>query len=439
MQCEGFTTVTNTGATPQDVVFQFPNDPTNPTYSELGYLMDYQTYKGVGFRTNSIIMLWQKTSSGVMPAANDWSYYNINNYLGTNGCLTMGGFQSTCENFQLHSETAFYSLSSTSFTGITGGYTIYALTQEQIGDIIISSGGTLSGTILKPASSLSSITVDGMYYQYPTTVSGTTDGRTFIAFKTSTLHSGLTVLQFNYLVGTANTSATVRQDITVPTSLTGYDYTNGIYNYGGHVALTLNKQPNNSVVWVFYNGQLVSSNNYGVYTTGTTVSRKVLLSGFTPIAGSRITLYYLDSSGLGTTPTNNKMTITNINNLRVNIDNSFLKLSASQIYNLNNFISLPIASNINGFTFGDEVSFFGNIETDIKATIYKTLMTCNVLPNKFINSANPTFNSTENKVALTEIGIYDSNDDLVAIGKFSQPLVRKYNSDMLIIQASIDF
>jgi hypothetical protein len=27
----------------------------------------------------------------------------------------------------------------------------------------------------------------------------------------------------------------------------------------------------------------------------------------------------------------------------------------------------------------------------------------------------------------------------VAIGKFSQPLTRKYNSDVLIIQATIDF
>jgi hypothetical protein len=37
------------------------------------------------------------------------------------------------------------------------------------------------------------------------------------------------------------------------------------------------------------------------------------------------------------------------------------------------------------------------------------------------------------------MGIYDEDSDLVAIGKFSQPLTRKYNSDMLIIQATIDF
>ena len=44
-----------------------------------------------------------------------------------------------------------------------------------------------------------------------------------------------------------------------------------------------------------------------------------------------------------------------------------------------------------------------------------------------------------NNAGLPEVKIYDENEDLVAIGKFSQPIQRKYNSDMLIIQATIDF
>ena len=441
MHCEAFTTVTNSGTTAQDVVFNFPNDPNNPNYTEFGYLMDYANKKGIGYKTNSIVLLWQKTPSDAMPAANDWSYYNINNYAGTNGCLTYGGFSSGGENFELHGETVFYSIGSGSFTGVTSGgtnYTLYALNQKQIGDILIASGSTLGGKMLKQSSALTSIGIDGNFYLYPTTIKSTYDGRSIVAFKTSTLVSGTSVLQFNYLIGVANTSATIRQDIIVPSSLVGYTYANGIYSIGSNVALTLNKQPNNNVVWLFYNGQLVSANNYGVYTTGTTANRRVQLT-FTPTPGSNITFYYLDSSGLGSNPTTNKLTASNINNLRVNIDKSFLDLSSTQIYNLNNFISLPSASNIGELTFGDEVFFFGNISTQIKATTYKSLITCNVLPNKFINSANPTFNSVEDKVAITEMGVYDDNDDLVASGKFSQPLTRKYNSDMLIIQATIDF
>ena len=125
--------------------------------------------------------------------------------------------------------------------------------------------------------------------------------------------------------------------------------------------------------------------------------------------------------------------------MRVNIDKSLLDISIDTKYDLNDYIELAQLSNTTGHTFGDETFFYGNITTDIKATIYKSLITCNVLPNKFINSANPTFNPNQDKTCFTEMGIYDNNDELVAIGKFSQPLIRKYNSDMLIIQATIDF
>ena len=54
-------------------------------------------------------------------------------------------------------------------------------------------------------------------------------------------------------------------------------------------------------------------------------------------------------------------------------------------------------------------------------------------------SQNPTFNSDQDKVAFTEIAIYDSNNVVVATGKFSEPVTRKYNSDMLVLQATIDF
>jgi hypothetical protein len=42
-------------------------------------------------------------------------------------------------------------------------------------------------------------------------------------------------------------------------------------------------------------------------------------------------------------------------------------------------------------------------------------------------------------VAFTEIGLHDQNGILVGIGKFSEPITRKYNSDMLVIQVTIDF
>ena len=431
LHCEDYATVNNTTTTVKDVIFEFPKDPLNPTYSEFSFLRNYDSTPGVGFRTDNIIMLWQITPINSKPDPADWSYLNINTFLGTNGCLT--GAATLCDNFELYTESSIYPANFSS-SG-TSGTNRYGLTNTEIGDVIIS----LNGNILKQASSAANIGVDGSYWKYPLNVISTLTNTAYVEFDTTLLANGDTI-QFHYLIGDTSTSKTLRQDITVPLSgvSVGNDYTDGIYINGTKVAITLDYQPNNNVVYFFYNGQLISSNNYGVYTTGSTEYRRVELN-FTPANGSLLSVFYLDNSGLGTNPNSVNYTTTNIESLRVNLDKSLIDLSVNSKYDLNDFISLPESTTIDEFSFGDEVFFYGNIETDIKATIYKTLMTCNVLPNKFINTSNPTFNPNQDKVAFTELGIYDEDDDLVAIGKFSEPLTRKYNSDMLIIQATIDF
>lgn len=425
LHCEDYTTINNTSSTVKDVVFEFPKDPLDPTYSEFSFLRGYEDTSGIGFRTNNIVLLWQITQVNNKPDPADWNYLNINTFIGKNGCLN--GTANLCDNFELYTESSIYPSNFSSYK--------YGLTNTEIGDVIIS----LNGLILKQASSAANIGVDGEYWKYPLSVMTTPSNTAYIEFDDTILSNGSNI-QFHYLIGDTSTSKTLRQDITVP--LTGIpggnDYNDGIYINGTKVAITLDYQPNNNVVYFFYNGQLISSNNYGVYTTGSTQYRRVELN-FTPANGSILSVFYLDNSGLGTNPNNVNYTVSNIENLRVNLDKSLINLSINSKYDVSDFISLPDSTTIDEFSFGDEVFFYGNIETDIKATIYKTLMTCNVLPNKFINTSNPTFNPNQDKVAFTELAIYDEDDDLVAIGKFSEPLTRKYNSDMLIIQATIDF
>ena len=433
--CEDYTTAANTGTTPKDVVFEFPKSATDVTYSEFGFLKNYSDIEGYGYKVNSIIMLWQKTQVNGVPDPAGWNKLSINRFMGTNGCLT--NVTNSCDDFTLYTESAIFSTgfdANTYGSGSNSGY-LFGLTKQEIGDVIIS----LNGSILKQASSVDNIGVDGEYWKYPMSVMSTGSNTSYIQFPTYLLDSG-NVLQFSYLIGSSSTSSTIRQDIEVPITGVplGNTYEDGIYHANSHIALTLNKQPNNGVVWVFYNGQLISANNYGVYPTGTTQNRRVELT-FTPTNGAMISLFYLDNSGLGNNPVNTNFTAANIEKLRVNIDKSLLDVSIDSNYDLNDYIELAPLANVTGHTFGDETFFYGNVSTDIKATIYKSLITCNVLPNKFINSANPTFNPNQDKTSFTEVGIYDNNDELVAIGKFSQPLVRKYNSDMLIIQATIDF
>lgn len=420
VHCENYATIINESNSVKDVIFEFPKDPNNPNYSEFGYLKNYTDIDGYGYRAGGISMLWQKTSRFEKPDPSDWNILNISNFVGGTGCLSTA--LSTNERFELHSETTISPMSIISNK--------YTLIKKEIGEVIVS----LNGIILKQASSIANLGVDGDYFKIKNNGSNSV-----IEFSPSLLFSG-DILQFHYLVGESTAASTIRQDINVPTGGVpiGNDYTDGIYLIGSTVALTLERQPNNGVVYLFYNGQLISSNNYGVIPTGSIEDRRVELN-FIPADASRLSLFYLDNSGFGSNPIATSLSSENIQNLRVNIDSSLLALSDETKYDLNDFISLPSISNIIEHTFGDETFFFGNVSTDVKATIYKSLITCNVLPNTFIATFNPTFNPNRDKVAFTEMGIYDSDDDLVAIGKFSEPLTRKLNSDVLIIQATIDF
>lgn len=426
IHCENYQTVDNNTTKAKDVLFQFPKEPTNPLYNELPFLRDYSNDNGLGFSVDNVYLLWQKTAIGSLPDPMEWRKFNISRFVNTSGCLSH--VSEISSNFYLQNDTNI----------LPGSYPLYT-TQSPVGSVLVFTGTTSSnGKLLMEASSESNVGVDGDYYMYPLLVTGSTINTPIFKFKPSILTTA-TYVQFNYLVGTTNTASTIKQRITVPASIPGGNtYLDGIYESGGHVCLTLNQQPNNNVVWLFYNGSLISSNNYGVFTTGTAADRRVQLN-FTPSAGE-IIIYYLDNSGLGTNPNLNQMTVNNINNLRVYIDSDIITQSINDYYDVTDVVSLPTHRYApTGYTFGDEVMFYGNVDTNIKATIYKTLFTFNVLPNTFISSSNPTFNVNSDKVGLTEVGIYDSVGDLVAIGKFSQPIQRKYNSDLLTIQATIDF
>jgi len=93
-------------------------------------------------------------------------------------------------------------------------------------------------------------------------------------------------------------------------------------------------------------------------------------------------------------------------------------------YELNNYIDIPQ----NGFpellNFGDEYFFYGNIETDISATIYEMRYLVNLGRNQFTNTSNPTWMSGTTSY-VTEIGLYNSEKDLMVISKLQSPELRQ--------------
>jgi hypothetical protein len=93
-------------------------------------------------------------------------------------------------------------------------------------------------------------------------------------------------------------------------------------------------------------------------------------------------------------------------------------------YNLNNYIDIPTLNNT-GLTlnFGGEYFFFGNIQTDIQATIYVMNFLCNLGQTQFFDSSNPTW--TGNNPYVTEVGLYNADKELMVISKIQSPEKRQ--------------
>ena len=99
--------------------------------------------------------------------------------------------------------------------------------------------------------------------------------------------------------------------------------------------------------------------------------------------------------------------------------------NSAPYYNLNNYISLvPVGTTGRKLNFGDEYYFYGNIETDIQATIYEMKYKINLSQAEFLKSQNPSWvDGTPSYI--TEIGLFDENKDLLVISKLQSPTLRQ--------------
>ena len=105
---------------------------------------------------------------------------------------------------------------------------------------------------------------------------------------------------------------------------------------------------------------------------------------------------------------------------------------SAPFYNLNNYIDLTSTGTTNTqLNFGDEYYFYGNIETDIQATIYEMRYKINLSQVEFQTSSNPTWNSSL-KPYVTEIGLYDSEKDLLIVSKMQSPVLRQGIQQFLV-------
>jgi len=130
---------------------------------------------------------------------------------------------------------------------------------------------------------------------------------------------------------------------------------------------------------------------------------------------------------MSATTVNGNLTVSGITGTTFVISNSAYTDAEdnNDLYDLSNYIDLP-TNNQPGvtFNFGDEYYFYGNISSDIQATIYVMNYKCNLGPTQYLTSQNPTW-STSQAPYVTEVGLYDSNKELMIISKIQSPEKRQ--------------
>jgi hypothetical protein len=106
--------------------------------------------------------------------------------------------------------------------------------------------------------------------------------------------------------------------------------------------------------------------------------------------------------------------------------------AAADDYNLNDFIPLVDRNTTSpSLNFGDEYYFYGSLETDIEATIYEMKYKINLGQAEFQSTSNPTWTKGTSSY-ITEIGLYDSDKNLMIISKLQSPVLRQGIQQFLV-------
>jgi len=119
-----------------------------------------------------------------------------------------------------------------------------------------------------------------------------------------------------------------------------------------------------------------------------------------------------------------------------------LKGNAATTFDLISLLNLPPNISPEKLQFGDERFFYGNLSTYIGATIYKTIFDIKVNSGEYAATTNSTrsIDTTTNppSIKVSEVGIYDTDKNLVCIGKLSTP-VALANGNTIMLELSMDF
>jgi hypothetical protein len=116
--------------------------------------------------------------------------------------------------------------------------------------------------------------------------------------------------------------------------------------------------------------------------------------------------------------------------------------SGTTTYDLTLMLDMAPKTSPTDLQFGDERFFYGNIETYIGATIYKTFFPITINSGQFDTTSNTTRSKDPSTnppdIMVSEVGIYDSDKNLVIIGKLSKP-TKLLAGNTIMLELSMDF
>lgn len=119
-----------------------------------------------------------------------------------------------------------------------------------------------------------------------------------------------------------------------------------------------------------------------------------------------------------------------------------IKDNTSTTFSIIESLNMPANTQPQQLQFGDEKIFYGNLTTYIGATIYKTIFDLRINSGTFNSTTNPTRSKdlTTNPplIKISEVGIYDIDNNLVCIGKLSSP-IQLQTGNTIMLELSMDF
>jgi hypothetical protein len=151
------------------------------------------------------------------------------------------------------------------------------------------------------------------------------------------------------------------------------------------------------------------------------IAQKVASGQTRPLSTSWVEIDVMEQ--LSAKTTNGFITLSGLTGTTIQITKDMYDNGVS--YDLSNYINLP-AVNQTGLTmnFGGEYYFFGNVQTDIAATIYVMNFLCNLGQNQFLKSTNPTWDNVTPPY-ITEVGLYNAEKELMVVSKIQSPQKRQ--------------